>query len=793
MPVRIAASDRDVHLLSERVSSADEVSVDTETEVLYGPDGQPLPIEVHGPGPIRVLTVGLRHGADREVWLLDVGRPPSFTRDAAERFGAGDCQTSPLDLSPLAPALAGVSAYGWNADFDEAVLRQIGLEVGRWIDLMVVRALTVQGASGAYLRYPLAKYAEEVLGVSLDKEVRTSYTSSAPLDAALVEYAATDAAVTLLLGEHLMRVVDSLGLAEVVDLELAARPFRAWMERTGIWFDSEGWSRHLAELDVQLGEIEARMRQIASGGDGQLSLLSDELPFNPASPQQVREVLNRVAAKEVKALFGRPLRASDSLQDDVLQRLGHPLAEEVVRWRKIQKLLTTYGEKFLPYVGPDGRVRAKYTQAQVASGRLSSQNPNLQNLAPEMKPFFKAPPGRVFVMADLSQAELRALASVSKDPVLLAQFERGADLHVATASQMFGVDLEKVKSGDLGEAVAAAGDQGRRILERLASELGVSEDQVASSSPERLREELDRFHKERRSVGKTLNFAQIYGLGPRALAETLTTLGVQTTVSEARELRDRYFAAFPQVAEYLKKVYGEVDRVKARVDAGEIDFEESIRVGLEGHAPPLLAPVLVTRTGTPFEWHVRTPAGRRRVFDIRFDQWTGEAAMIAARSEKPLPTRLRKSFEAEAGVALTDGGRPLPWADLKKVFEDRRLRWAWVEYVKSRSPEHAASYLFREAAKGCVQRMANAMRNTPIQGGVADAILAAFGLLYGRLRELDGVCPVQSVHDSIVVEAPEPLASQVAEIVSGSLEEGFRRFFPDVPVSVDVEVASTLG
>lgn len=859
--------------MCDRLASADAVALDTETVIVRNPDGTTVPLGPAGigAGPLRVISIAARYGTDVTAWVVDVNSIPVSPETAAVyRPQEGG---TPIDLSAVADRFSTMHVYAWNADFDEAVLERAGLRLGAWTDLMLVRALANLGGSGERVFYSLAQAAQTYLGVQMGgkETTRISYTESGPLTVDQVKYAAIDAVVTLRLAPVLNARADEAGVGETVKIESAARPFRAWMEKAGIAFDVAGWREFLAGLQPEIDRLESTLAELTGGGQGSLFDHTPRPSWNIASPDAVKQVLNTYASDAIADTLGRPkLAKADSVDTAALERLGHPIADAVLAWRELEKLRSTYGENFINFVADDGRIHAEYVQAQVGTGRLSSNHPNMQNLAPQQKPYFRppnapkraadgewviAPHDRVLVMADLGQAELRALAHESQDEALLEAFRAGEDMHVVTASRMFGIDMEGLKSPDLATAVAAGGSFASPIVEEVASSFGLApnlESIVADEqASQALREGLAKLFAQMRRRGKTMNFAVIYGLGPASLADTLTRAGVPTTVDEAKEQQRRYFDAFEGVKAYLKAADDRVasiaeslpdcDFVRSRRLASELPrligakkalhnqtgvwpsaseaaehaypsfrvaSELQERLGrkpsadeVESHRRRLIdegawmlslpAAVVVTRDGKPFAFYARTVSGRRRTFNVGVTSWLRSAGVIAASSKKDRPSALRRAFEEQSSVRLSVDGRPLSRQALEKVFENKALLERWLSFVETHMPS-AMPYLFRRALADNVRRFANAVRNTPIQGGVADAVLEAFGLLATELPKIDGAVPVQSVHDSLVVECDAADALQVAELLERTMAAGMRRFFPSVPPLVDVEIAASL-
>ena len=372
------------------------------------------------------------------------------------------------DLDPvlLAPVLDGLVADAWNATFDALVTdvaifgpagvrRDGGL---RWWDGQLADALLHAGFSGFGWFHGLAWATERYLGVEAEGKGTTqlSYDAHSDLSDEQVRYAAADAVETLWVGDALRHQVDRHGLAVVAELEMAARPFLDHLQRAGLPFDATGYAAHLEERRRSRTAGLTRLAELTGGGQANLFSPDVEPVWNPASEPQAKLALNRWSSAEVEARFtrrdGRPrlLGEGDPLDAATLAEIGGPLAEALLTFRADAKLLSAYGDNLLPLVGPDGRFHPQYVQVVgVNTGRLSSRNPNAQTFPPEMKHYLRPErAGRVFVHADVGQAELRWLAQVSGDEALRRAFAAGVDVHVATAERMFGVDMAALAEAD---------------------------------------------------------------------------------------------------------------------------------------------------------------------------------------------------------------------------------------------------------------------------------------------------------------------------------------------------------
>ena len=301
----------------------------------------------------------------------------------------------------------------------------------------------------------------------------------------------------------LMRLADSLEEAlqarELVELyehiERPLIPVLAKMESAGVRIDVA----FLEELGKELGDECRRLEAEIHAHAGE--------QFNVNSTPQLRKVLfETLGLTPVKKTKTGPSTDADSLQkmaDD------HPIIESLLRYREVEKLRSTYADALPPLVHADGRIHATFNQVATTTGRISSEAPNLQNVpvrtstGRELRRAFIADEGCGLLTADYSQIELRVLAHLADDPGLIEAFERGADVHTTTASRVFDVPEEKV----------------------------------------------DEFQ---RRFAKVVNYGLAYGMEAYGLAQRL-----DIPTEQAREILDAYFAAFPNIAKYMKQTVAE--------------------------------------------------------------------------------------------------------------------------------------------------------------------------------------------------------------------------------------------
>ncbi len=308
------------------------------------------------------------------------------------------------------------------------------------------------------------------------------------------DYAAEDADITLQLHRTLYPGIEHDKKLNYVyrAIEMPVMEILFAVERHGVLLDSDALNEQTKELTQRLDKLEKQAHEQA----GQ--------PFNLGSPKQLQEIL---FVKQELPVVKKTPGGQPSTNEDVLQRLAldHPLPKLILEHRALSKLKSTYTDKLPKMVNAEtGRVHTNYAQAVANTGRLASNDPNLQNIpvrtaeGRRVREAFIAPPGCSILSADYSQIELRIMAHLSQDEGLLQAFREGADVHRHTASEIFGVDSPDISS-------------------------------------------------EQRRYAKVINFGLIYGMSAFGLA---TQLGVER--SAAQQYIDRYFTRYPGVAGYMQ-------------------------------------------------------------------------------------------------------------------------------------------------------------------------------------------------------------------------------------------------
>ncbi len=390
----------------------------------------------------------------------------------------------------------GILKIGQNLKYDIQVLANYGIEVkGAFFDTMIAHYLlepdmrhNMNLLSEIYLSYSPV-HIETLIG---EKGEAQKNMRSAPVEK-LKEYAVEDADVTLQLKEVFEPRIKSEGLSDLADkIEMPLINVLAAMERNGVILDEDALKSITAGLRGDIIALEKEIYELAG------------TEFNISSPKQLGDILFIRLKLDEKARITKTKQFVTN--EEILQRLvqKHPIVNKVLEYRGLRKLLSTYVEALPQLINiKTGRIHTSFNQAVAATGRLSSNNPNLQNIpvrderGREIRKAFIPAKGHLFLSVDYSQIELRLIAHLSKDKSMINDFLSGNDIHAATASKIFNVDIKDVT-------------------------------------------------REMRSRAKTANFGIIYGISSFGLSERLT-IGRK----EAKDLIDGYFNSYPGVKLYM--------------------------------------------------------------------------------------------------------------------------------------------------------------------------------------------------------------------------------------------------
>lgn len=468
---RVMANPDQRKELIATLSSAKEICFDTETT---------------GLDPITSTLVGLSFAVkEGTAWYVPI---PSNQQEA---------QSILNEFKPIFEN-EGITKIGQNIKFDLLMLRAYGVTLkGYMFDTMLAHYLLEPDMrhNMNYLAEQLLNYKpieiEELIG---KKGAGQLNMRSIPVDKISV-YAAEDADITLQLKNILEPRLQNEGLTELYkEIEAPLIEVLAEMELTGVRIDSDSLNEFGKSLNAELINLDNEIKELAQTPD-----------LNISSPKQLGEVLfeKLKIASDVK--MTKTKQYSTSEEELLKYKDKHPIIDKILEFRSIKKLLSTYIEALPALVSPKtGRIHASFNQAVAATGRLSSNNPNLQNIPIReergreiRKAFIPSDDNHIILSADYSQIELRLMAHMSQDPSLCEAFLNNEDIHTATAAKIFKVPIAEVT-------------------------------------------------REQRSSAKTANFGMIYGISAFGLSQRLNI-----SRTEAKELIDGYFGTYTGVKAYM--------------------------------------------------------------------------------------------------------------------------------------------------------------------------------------------------------------------------------------------------
>ncbi|MCL6642003.1 MAG: DNA polymerase I [Candidatus Bipolaricaulota bacterium] len=469
----IILTESQLDALLEKLASAPEISLDTETT-----SEDAMTAELVG------ISLAIEPGAGFYIPVAHsyLGVPRQLPRD--------------LVIERLRALLENKPIIGQNLKYDAKILRRSGIELNNIVfdSMLAAYLLDPEG------RKDLNELARRYLGhgVMDFSELGAERMDLVPIEQA-ARYSIADAEAVLRLKEKMLPELRSKNQEKLFyEIELPLINVLIEMELNGILLDREVLREQAKELETLATQLLQDIFRLA-GQD-----------FNPNSPKQVAYVL----FEKLKLPVLRKTKTGPSTDAYVLQELAglHPLPEKLLAYRELEKLLSTYVKKLPEYINPrTDRVHTTFQQHVTVTGRLSSTDPNLQNipvrteLGGQIRKAFVAPPGRVLIGADYSQIELRVLAHLSEDPGLIGAFERDEDVHARTAATIFNIPIESV------------GPRERRIA-------------------------------------KMINFGLSYGMTGYGLAQR-----TGLSRSEAEKFIKNYFEKYPGVRAYMERVVHEAE------------------------------------------------------------------------------------------------------------------------------------------------------------------------------------------------------------------------------------------
>ncbi len=409
----------------------------------------------------------------------------------------------------------GVAKYGYDLKQQKNILtyNKISLK-GKLYDIELMHYLInpekshkIDILARTYLEINL----EECKGPAAEAEAPLSLFDEVPEAAEEETNRFPEAVASLLIGEKILAEMKSMELCGLYDtMEEPLLSVLSGMELEGVKIDLAQLHKYASALAVEMNEIQDRVREMA-----------DEPNLNILSPKQIGVLLFEKMKLDPRVKPKSGVRYSYPTDEDTLSALSdkHPIIDEILEYRGVKKLLSTYIEPFPSYVSPvTGKIHTTFNQALTATGRLSSSKPNLQNIPIRTergkeirKAFVPSRPDGVIVSADYSQIELRIMAHLSCDQHLIAAFRSGQDVHAMTAAKIFGIDIEEVTA-------------------------------------------------DHRRIAKTANFGIMYGISAFGLSQRL-----HIGRAEAKKIIDDYFANFPAISSYIN------DTIAAARETGYVE------------------------------------------------------------------------------------------------------------------------------------------------------------------------------------------------------------------------------
>lgn len=467
---QLVVSQKEQEDLLNILLNSKEVCFDTETTAL----------EIHS---ARLVGMAFSN-AEGKAWYVSVPKEQEEAQAVVNRF-------LPFFQHP------DLLKVGQNLKYDMQVMKNYGVKLAPpFFDTMIAHYLiqpdfrhNLDDMARNYLNYETIK-TEELIGKK-GKGQRTM--DQVPVDQ-VKDYACEDADITFRLYPKLKKELEQWGLTELFNtIEVPLIPVLTDMEYTGIRLDKNQLAAYAEKLNAEVAEVEQQIYQLAGE------------TFNIASPKQLGEVLFEKLRIVSDAKLTKTKQYATG--EEVLVKLTdkHPIIPLILEYRSIKKLVSTYVEALPLLVHPHtGKIHTSYNQTITATGRLSSNNPNLQNIPIReargreiRKAFIPGDDNHVLFAADYSQIELRLMAHLSNDEHLIEAFARGEDIHAATAARIFGIPQSEVS-------------------------------------------------REQRSFAKGANFGIIYGISAFGLAQNLNI-----SRSEAKNIIDSYFASYPGVKRFM--------------------------------------------------------------------------------------------------------------------------------------------------------------------------------------------------------------------------------------------------
>jgi DNA polymerase-1 len=467
-----------VSALVEEIGAAEVVALDLETTGLDPRRDS-----------IRLISLATPGG----IWLIDCSK---------------------LDPGPILAALAGKKLIAHNSMFDLLFLRRLGyMHEGLITDTMILSRMVHAGerdASGKRLDHSLEACCERELDLELDKTHQKADWSGELSDEKLM-YAAEDARILLLLHEALARKIRKQGQERAVEIEERVLPAVIEMAHAGVPADKGRWLQMIDEAKAELEDLRAPLDALAGAPPEEVRKKNTN---NKNIPAERKDKWNWDSSEQVKAAARSVGLKLEKTGMDHLKRVDHDLARALLSYKEARGNLGTYGEKFFEptkegrEVYAEGRINPSWRVCEADTGRMSCAEPNMQNIPSksrlrELRACVVAPEGRVLVVADYSQIELRVAAKIAGEKAMLEAYREGKDLHGMTARSVTG--REEISEGE-------------------------------------------------RKLAKAVNFGMLYGQGAGGFRNyARNSYGVEMSLRQAERYRSRFFKAYPAIRSWHRK------------------------------------------------------------------------------------------------------------------------------------------------------------------------------------------------------------------------------------------------
>lgn len=506
-------SETDLDALVKRIKKNKAFVVDVETTDIDPQRANLVGIAI-GVGNGQAYYIPVTHDAPviakpvKKVNAAKESKQPSLFDAGAQSIAVASDEAHPFAKLPLelvreklnpVCADAKIEKYAHNASYDWGVLRRAGFKINNFaFDTMIAAHLLENNPQAIGLKnLAFQHFGAQMTEIqTLIGKGKTQITMEQVSVDKITPYASADADYTYRLFEIYKPLLQERGLDKLFyELEMPLVAVIVDLEAAGVLLDLEVLETLSVEITARMSELETQVYAMVGA------------PFNLNSPVQLSEALFEKLGLSSQGLertsTGKISTAAGALEN---LRSQHPVIPLILEHRELAKLKGTYADALPQLVNPyDGRLHTSFNQAGAVTGRLSSSNPNLQNipvrtdLGRRVRRAFIAPPGSVLVSADYSQVELRILAHVSQDPNFLQAFADGEDIHASTAATLFNVPLDQVTS-------------------------------------------------QMRRLGKTINFGVAYGISDWGVAGR-----TELSLEESRKLINDYYTKYPRVKEYLER------------------------------------------------------------------------------------------------------------------------------------------------------------------------------------------------------------------------------------------------